>query len=172
MRVRWPVEKYLGPEVNLNPIRDRYFVVQRQSRALVRNGASRLWLVILTYDHQGNVENGEILVQLKATDHPRWIAQGRFLACRIQRADLHAWLHEPWPVVLVLYDARTDTAFWSYVQQYFEQLPEFDPNRGAGAVTVKIPRTNVVNAAAIEHFAQCRDRLLAQMRGLQHGHDE
>src|SRR5262249_15209317 len=29
MRVRWPVEKYLKPEVNLNPIRDRYFVVQR-----------------------------------------------------------------------------------------------------------------------------------------------
>ena len=33
-------------------------------------------LVILTYDPQGNVENGEILVQLKATDHPRWISQG------------------------------------------------------------------------------------------------
>ena len=43
MRVRWPVEKYLEPEPNLNPIRDRYFVVQRQSRALVRNGAARLW---------------------------------------------------------------------------------------------------------------------------------
>lgn len=43
MRARWPVEKYLEPEVNLSPIRDRYFVVQRQSRALVRNGAARLW---------------------------------------------------------------------------------------------------------------------------------
>ena len=37
------MEKYLEPEVNLSPIRDRYFVVQRQSRALVRNGAARLW---------------------------------------------------------------------------------------------------------------------------------
>jgi hypothetical protein len=51
MRVRWPVEKYLEPEVNLNPIRDRYFVVQRQSRALVRNGASRLWWAAkMTFD--------------------------------------------------------------------------------------------------------------------------
>jgi hypothetical protein len=80
-------------------------------------------LVILTYDPQGNVENGEILVQLKATDHPRWISQGQILTCRIDRADLRAWLHEPWPVVLVLYDAPADMAFWCYVQQYFEQLP-------------------------------------------------
>lgn len=51
MRTRWPVEKYLEPEVNLNPIRDRYFVVQRQSRALVRNGASRLWWAAkMTFD--------------------------------------------------------------------------------------------------------------------------
>jgi Family of unknown function (DUF6339) len=43
MRARWPVERYLEPQPNLSPIRDRYFVVQRQSRVLVRNGASRLW---------------------------------------------------------------------------------------------------------------------------------
>ena len=51
MRVRWPVEKYLDPEPNLNPIRDRYFVVKRQSRSLVRNGASRLWWAAkMTFD--------------------------------------------------------------------------------------------------------------------------
>src|SRR5437016_12354570 len=57
-------------------------------------------LVILTYDAQGNVENGEILVQLKATDHPRLLSKGRYIACRIKRADLRTWLHEPWPVIL------------------------------------------------------------------------
>ena len=44
MRARWPVEKYLEPEPNLSPIRDRYFVaVKPHSRSLVHNGASRLW---------------------------------------------------------------------------------------------------------------------------------
>jgi hypothetical protein len=129
-------------------------------------------LVILTYDEQGEVENGEILVQLKATDHPRLVSQGRLVACRIERADLRAWLHEPWPVVPILYDAPGDLAFWLYIQQYFEQLSRFNPNRGSEHVTVRIPSTNVVNRAAIEHFAQCRNQLLAQMTRLQHSHDQ
>jgi hypothetical protein len=129
-------------------------------------------LVILTYDAQGNVENGELLVQLKATDHPRLLSQGRHVACRIERADLRTWVHEPWPVILVLYDAPADMAFWTYVQQYFEQLPRFDPDHGPGVVTVRIPRINVLDSAAIQYFAQCRDHVLAQMRGLQHFHDQ
>lgn len=44
MRRRWPVEKYLAdpPKAERN-IRDRYFVAKNESRALLRNGASRLW---------------------------------------------------------------------------------------------------------------------------------
>jgi len=43
MQSRWPGDKYPEPERNLNWIRSHYFVAQRQSRALVRNGLARLW---------------------------------------------------------------------------------------------------------------------------------
>lgn len=44
MRARWPVERYLSTsQPKIARMRDRYFVAQRQSRALVRNGAARLW---------------------------------------------------------------------------------------------------------------------------------
>ncbi len=129
-------------------------------------------LTIATYDEQGNVEPGAVLVQLKATDHLRWVARRQMVACRIERADLRAWLQEPWPVILVLYDATTDTAFWLYIQEDFQQKPRFNPNRGSASVTIRIPRANVVGAAAMQHLAHCRDRILAQMKGLVHSHEQ
>lgn len=52
MRLRWPVEKYLAdPGKAERNIRDRYFVAKNESRALLRNGASRLWWSAkLSYD--------------------------------------------------------------------------------------------------------------------------
>jgi Domain of unknown function (DUF4365) len=100
------------------------------------------------------------------------LSGGQALACRIERADLRAWLHEPMPVMLVVYDAGADVAFWLYVQEHLQQLPRFNPNRGSADVTLRIPRTNILNAAALRHFARCRDRLLAQMKGLQHSHEQ
>jgi hypothetical protein len=44
MRARWPVEKYLADRGKAERyVLSRYFVAQRQSRALLRNGAARLW---------------------------------------------------------------------------------------------------------------------------------
>ena len=125
-------------------------------------------LVITTYDQLGNVENGEILVQLKATDHLKLVSRGQMVACRIERADLRSWLHEPMPVILVVYDAAEDTAYWLYVQQYFQQQPQINPHRGSADVTVRIAKANGVNVTAMQHFARCRDHLLTQMEGLRH----
>ena len=129
-------------------------------------------LTLLTYDVEGNVENGEILVQLKATDHLKLVSGGQMVGCRIERADLRAWLHEPWPVILVVFDAAADVAFWLYVQEHFQKQTRFDANRGSAEVTLRIPKTNVVTVATMRHFARCRDNLLAQMKGLLHYHEE
>jgi hypothetical protein len=90
-------------------------------------------LTILTYDEEGNVEPGEVLIQLKATDRMKWVARGQMVACRVERADLRAWLREPWPVILVVYEAATDRAFWLYVQEHFQQRPRFNPDRARRA---------------------------------------
>lgn len=43
MRLRWPVESYLG-KINTNGnIRERYFFMPNRDRALIRNGIARLW---------------------------------------------------------------------------------------------------------------------------------
>jgi hypothetical protein len=53
MRQRWPIEKYMkdGEPKAIGRVLERYFVPRSQSRALIRNGAARLWWAAhLTFD--------------------------------------------------------------------------------------------------------------------------
>ena len=62
-------------------------------------------LMILTHDHDGFVEPGEIQIQLKATDAPSLSADGTFYSFPISIKDYNAWLNEAMPVFLILYEA-------------------------------------------------------------------
>src|SRR5262249_51160666 len=97
-------------------------------------------LRLTTYNERGEFESGDILMQLKATDHLKWTADGSAVLFRIERADLQGWLAETMPVLFIVYDARNDAAFWLYVQAYFGEQKEFDPTHGSQKVTVRIPR--------------------------------
>jgi hypothetical protein len=122
-------------------------------------------LILFTYDAHGEVESGKVFLQLKATDRVRWVAKGAFLGFRLDRADLHAWLTEFQPVILVVYDAPADQAYWLYVQAYFAKLPGFKLERAGKTVRVRLPRTNVLDPDAIRTFARYRDLIVAQFEG-------
>ncbi len=77
-------------------------------------------LLLATYDRSGEYENGEIRVQLKATDHLKLPTGGQYVPVRVAREDLHHWLGELMPVILVVYDGRANVDYWLYVQGYFE----------------------------------------------------
>ncbi len=128
-------------------------------------------LRVYTYDSNGEVENGYLQFQLKATDRLRLVSHGQAGAVRVERAHWRAWVHEPMPVVLVLYDAAADVAYWLSVQAYFEQQPRINPSRGSADVTIRIPRRDVLNPDAVRHLARCRDRLVAQRKGRLHHHE-
>jgi hypothetical protein len=93
------------------------------------------------------------------------VGQGRFIPYRLDRVDLGSWLTEFHPVILVIYDAPADRAYWLYVQAYFESLPGFDLKRAGETVTVRVPTSNVLDPGAIRAFARYRDQILAQMKG-------
>jgi hypothetical protein len=127
-----------------------------------------LW--ISTFNHLGEVENGEIRVQLKATDHLKVVSGGQFTTFQVEREDLHHWLLEPMPIILVMYDAPTEVAYWLYLQAYFKSQPGFDFNKIKTKVTVRIPTANIVDQAAMRKLAEYRNAILAQMEGMVH-HD-
>jgi hypothetical protein len=72
------------------------------------------------------------------------------------------------PVILMVYDARKDRAYWLYVQSHFRRRKGFNLFAAGKSVTVRIPTENVVNAAAMRTFARFRDRVLEQMREIVH----
>jgi hypothetical protein len=117
-------------------------------------------LMVQTFNRRGEVENGWIPFQLKGTDRIRLVAGGSAVSCRVERADLRHWLNERQPVVLALYDARADVAYWLFVRGYFAGLAGFDINRAPERVSVSIPRQNVLGRAAMRHLARQKNTLL------------
>jgi hypothetical protein len=116
-------------------------------------------LVVQTFNRRGEVEPSRLLFQLKATDRLKLLAGGSAASCRIERADLAQWLEEPLLVILVLYDAKADVAYWLFVRRYFAALTGFDLGRCGERVSVSIPRSNVLDRRAMRNLAREKNRL-------------
>ncbi|HEY7425496.1 MAG TPA: DUF4365 domain-containing protein [Gemmataceae bacterium] len=125
-------------------------------------------LKLFTFTKKGEIEEGKILLQLKASDRLPIRPNQASFRVRIERKDLVLWLAQPMPVILIVYDARKDRAYWLYVQSHFRTLKDFDLFRAGPSVCVQIPVQNVVTTAAMRWFARFRDRVLQQMRKVIH----
>jgi hypothetical protein len=123
-------------------------------------------LILSTYNKKGEVESGEVFLQAKATDRARYVGNGQFVAYRLERTDLRAWLGQPLPVILVVYDGPADRGYWLYVQAYFAKQPGFNLKQAGATVTVRIPTANVLDPSAVRTFAGYRDRVVAQTSGV------
>jgi hypothetical protein len=121
-------------------------------------------LVVQTFNRRGEVESSRILFQLKATDRIRTLASAKAVSCRIERADLAHWLEEPFPVVLVLYEAKLDTGYWLYVQHHFAKLAGFDLAHCGKRVTVLIPRSNVLDRQTMRTLARAKNAAAGSYR--------
>ncbi|MGL4551623.1 MAG: DUF4365 domain-containing protein [Gemmataceae bacterium] len=115
-------------------------------------------LAMVTYNPDGEVENGLILIQVKATERLDPLAAGDAVTFRVDRADLAFWLPDPYPVVLAVYEAASDAALWVHVQGHFRSLPDFNLFAAGQTVTIHLPRTRVLDPAAMRHFADIKDR--------------
>jgi len=69
-------------------------------------------LYMTTYGPDGEAESDGVLFQFKATDHLVFTADRSAVIVRVGRADLNRWLAEIYPVILVIYDARSDVGYW------------------------------------------------------------
>src|SRR5262245_56493570 len=66
-------------------------------------------LILFTYTADGEMEAGNIYIQVKGTERLKWLKGGR-AAFRIERAALVGWLGQLIPVILAVYDASQDRA--------------------------------------------------------------
>ena len=122
-------------------------------------------LVLKTYSPRGEIENGWIDVQLKASERLKPMKSGEFIRFSVKKADLKHWLHEPMPVILVLYDADANASYWEYVQRYFAKQAGFNMRDRAKSATIHFSMTNKLDRAAIKEFAGFRDKVMKQVDG-------
>lgn len=118
-------------------------------------------LSIFTYNRRGEVESGGISVQLKASDRVRKTKSGD-IALRIERAHLLHWIREIFPVMLVVYDAAEDIAYYLHVQGHLQHKDLFRLQRIGETVTLRIPLENVVSEEAIHAWARIKARVAAR----------
>ena len=128
-------------------------------------------LEIVTFDSGGRIEDGKILVQLKATDKLRFRRDGS-ISYRIERADLLFWLAQVVPMILIIYDAANDRAHWLYVQSYFQNRSGFNLFAAGKTITVAVPAANLLDAATVRRFARFRDRVYGQLGEVLHVESE
>jgi hypothetical protein len=105
-----------------------------------------LWLE--TYNETGEVEDGYVRLQLKASDNLRQyeLAQEEAFSFPVSTKDYQSWSEALLPVFLILYDAQLDEAYWLDVQEYATTRPQ--DLRGKW-VRLHIPRSHVLGVQII-----------------------
>jgi hypothetical protein len=117
-------------------------------------------LLMLTYGPAGEPENGCVWFQVKATDHLQPHADGSTIPLVVEAADLSLWLFDPFPVMLVLYDAQADRAFWVDLQQYAHD-PGIDTDEVGETVTIRVPAANLLTVEVVRRWRDEKNARLA-----------
>lgn len=111
---------------------------------------------IHTFNAEGETENGEIIVQVKSTDNIRTTEKGYALDLSVR--DLENWLSNRTPTVLILYDARRDTAYFIELQEYFRKHQEALQNVRK-FVRAFVPPANLFHSKAVKLLRTIKNRL-------------
>jgi hypothetical protein len=77
--------------------------------------------VIETFNEQGEKQNPMFMIQLKSTDNIQLSPQKGGFIIDLSKRDLELWLESSYPVLLLLYDAQKEVAYFTDLQTYFNE---------------------------------------------------
>ena len=107
----------------------------------------------------GEVEDGQIDVQVKATDFIERRKKSNNFYFDVEKKVLDRWFNKFIPMLLVLYDAQSEKAYYIEIRQYFkqkglavEQINKF--------VRLFIPEENILTPDAILQFRKFKNENL------------
>jgi hypothetical protein len=126
--------------------------------------------VMWTYNAGGEIESGFTYFQIKATDRLTLLDGGKIISWSVSLRDLRVWLKEAYPVALVVYDAKTDKAYWLYVQAYFAKRPTTELFSAGETINVHIPKRNRINQRSIQMISRWKHEIDQQLSGKVHHH--
>jgi Domain of unknown function (DUF4365) len=117
-------------------------------------------VLLFTYDDDGEVEPGVLFIQVKATEHLRLLGTSQRAAVRVDVSNLRAWVSEILPVILVVYDASNDVAYWLHVQAEYPAEKSGHVLRARGLKTVHVPLAQRFDSNAVRALRRLKNRLV------------
>lgn len=121
-------------------------------------------LSVFTFGDAGVAESGQFLVQVKSTDSPDRDESSMTIRFWVERAHLLRWLDEADPVVLVVYDAAQDVAYWLHVQEYLPNRPRSRISEFSTTLTLRIPIAQLLTPEAVDIIRARKNRLVPRRR--------
>ena len=106
---------------------------------------------INTFNENGEIENFSMRFQLKSTDNVQFSSKKSGFAFDLSRQDLELWLFSNRPVLLILFDAQKDVAFFIDLQAYFNKN-KLDLKNVRKFVRVYIPTNSVFSSNAVQEL--------------------
>jgi hypothetical protein len=105
-----------------------------------------------------------VYFQVKATRRLPVLQGDKVISWIIRRRDLKLWLGENYPVILVLYNAPRDRAYWLNVQEFFSGARRLALFGAGETVDVQISASQVLDRRAIQEITRRKQ----QVHQLQH----
>ena len=106
-----------------------------------------------TFNERGEYENGIVFFQLKSTDDIQFSEKKNALAFDLSRRDLELWLEDTIKMLLILYDAQKEKAYFIDLQPYFKEN-KISMGKDRKFIRVYIPIENVFTKSIIPSFRQ------------------
>jgi hypothetical protein len=113
---------------------------------------------ITTFNEQGEVENTQINVQLKSTDNLTHTTDKQFFVLDVSKRDLELWCSSDVPVILALYDAQQEIAYYVDIVEYFRK-DGISLEKVRKFVRIKIPPTNVFTAEVMTKLRHIKNQI-------------
>ena len=76
---------------------------------------------LTTFSETGEIENFYLVFQLKSTDFIQLSIINESFVFDLSKRDLELWLYNPTPVLLILFDAQKEIAYYIDLQAYFKK---------------------------------------------------
>jgi Domain of unknown function (DUF4365) len=102
-----------------------------------------------TFNELGEIERGMIHFQLKSTDFIQFSEKKKAFSFDLSERDLELWLLNANKMLLILYDAKLEKAYFEDIQLYFKNN-KITFKKGRKFVRIFIPEEKMFNAEAVK----------------------
>jgi hypothetical protein len=107
--------------------------------------------MIETFDEQGEAHNLTFKIQLKSTDILQFSTQNGGFIIDLSKQDLELWLDSLVPVLLILYDAQKEIAYFTDLQTYFNKN-NIALKNVRKFVRIFLPSTSIFDKSAVQEL--------------------